>query len=215
MKQRGFTGIEYIIGAAIVLGLLTGLLVLWKGYINSVDRKGYERGKLEITAKWEAANREATTKAANERAQMQARVDELNAKHGQALDLAIDYHDKWEKEKNDARREKKPLTTVTCPGSGNGPAGSQPAVPDVRLTWMFVRSYDAAWTGPDGKPLYPDTGEPAALPGQTGTAGSPYTVDDLLDTHGKNAQRLSACIRDYTALIDTVLRLKADWGTAR
>jgi len=212
MKQRGFTGIEYIIAAGIFLGLLTALLVVWKGYINSVDRKGYNRGVAETMVKWEAADRVATENAATARRQMQAKVDELNAKHGEALELALSYHDDWEKGKNDARRAKKPLTVTTCPASGSSPDDRRPADADVRLTGLFVRTYDAAWTGPDGKPLYPDTGEPAQTAGQTGATG--YTVDDLLDTHGKNAKRFNDCVRDYTALINTVLKLKADWGTA-
>ena len=209
-RQRGFLEgpLLYLVLGIALLGALAGLVGIWKSYINGVDKKGYDRGRLEITAKWEAADRQATDKAAKDRQALQGKVNELTEKHGQALDLALSYHDDWEKEKANARRAKKPLTTVTCPTTP-GPAADQP---DVRLTGLFVRTYDAAWTGPDGKPLYPDTGEPAPTAGQTSTAG--YTVDDLLDTHGKNAERYNACVRDYTALINTVLKLKADWGTA-
>lgn len=215
-RQRGFLEgpLLYLVLGIAMLGALAGLVGIWKSYTNGIDRKGYERGKAEITAKWEAADRQATENAAKDRQALQGKVDELTAKHGQALDLALSYHDDWEKEKNDARRAKKPLTTATCPGGNAGPERTAPGDPDVRLTWLFVRTYDAAWTGPDGKPLYPDTGEPAPAAGQTGTAGSPYSIDDLLDTHGKNAERYNACVRDYTALISTVLKLKADWGTA-
>ena len=213
-RQRGFLEgpLLYLVLGIALLGALAGLVGIWKSYINGVDKKGYDRGRLEITAKWEAADRQATDKAAKDRQALQGKVNELTEKHGQALDLALSYHDDWEKEKANARRAKKPLTTTTCPAGGAGPDRGSPADADVRLTGLFVRTYDAVWTGPDGKPLYPDTGEPAATAGQTGTAG--YTVDDLLDTHGKNAERYNACVRDYTALINTVLKLKADWGTA-
>jgi len=207
-RQRGFLEgpLLYLVLGIALLGALASLVGIWKSYINGVDKKGYDRGRLEITAKWEAADRQATDKAAKDRQALQGKVNELTEKHGQALDLALSYHDDWEKEKANARRAKKPLTTVTCAPAGS-PATDQP---DVRLTGLFVRTYDAAWTGPDGKPLYPDTGEPAQTAGQTGTAG--YTVDDLLDTHGKNAERFNACIRDYTALINTVLKLKTEWA---
>jgi hypothetical protein len=79
---------------------------------------------------------------------------------------------------------------------------------------LFVSEYNTAWTGADGQPLFPDPSGPTPPAGAAGAPGaSPYGLDDLIDVHGENSRRFSACLRGFNSLIDTVQSLREKWDS--
>lgn len=212
-RQRGAIAEGYIwlIGAIVVILVLTGLVVAAKSFIADVEKKGYERGKKEVEAKWGDADREANAKHALEVKRLQGLVDDKERERQAAATSASNWETKWKEITRENDRKKQQLAAcVQQPGPASG-GGASPA--DVRFTWLFVDEYNAAWTGGGGQPVFADSSERiAASPGSSALGVSPYGPDDLLDIHGENARRFGACLRDFNALIDKVSALRDNWG---
>ena len=73
-RQRGIADLWLLaIVVVAILAALAGAITAWKSYTNGIDQKGYERGKQEVDAKWQARESEinadsaAKIEAANER----------------------------------------------------------------------------------------------------------------------------------------------------
>lgn len=193
-RQRGFsTLIIYGLLALAVLGALKGIY----GY-------GYSAGKDAKQTEWDEANRSAQARADQERRDREAAARAASEARQRAELDAADYRARWR-----AASAKRPVLASCGPAE---PAGAVPAVherqnaPDradggLRLTPAFVLLYDAAWTGPDGKPVFGDPG---------GSAGEAATADpaELLRVHEENAARCSETSRRFTALIDLLERLR-------
>lgn len=205
--QRGLfgLGVIHLIAGIAILGLITGIVYGVKSYINGVDENGYQRGKAEVMSLWAQESIKADIEERTRYRGLQLVMDEEVGKRQKAEQAAGNYYAKWQREKEDAKRK----GLVECLQT---PSGS----PDVRFTSVFVTTYDSAYTGQDGKqPLFADSVRSAQAAASSGTSVSAYGPGDLLDVHGINAERHSACIRDYTALIDAVTKLKLEWELKR
>jgi hypothetical protein len=198
-KQRGLTGVAYLVLAIVLIGALAGLVAAWKSYTGWIDKAGFDRGVAQTDAKWETQELAAADEARKQRAGLQLKVDQEVGKRQAAEAKAGAHYVNWQREKENAKKQG--LTGGCKPAADGKPA-------DMRFTWVFVDAYSRAYTDKDGKPLYPDSVRPAET---AATADSPVGAGDVLDIHGLNAERHSACIRDYNALIDVVLKLKTDW----
>lgn len=199
-KQGGFsTLIVYGLLALAALAALGGLYGL-----------GYKAGSQAKQVEWDAANQEAQAKADEERRGREALARAESAKLQSAQARARDFEARW----RTARAGAGTLAVAECPASPPGAstvavAGSSPdggvshAAPVVRVTAEFVRLWDGSWSGPDGKPVFPDTGgtaEKAAPPGPT--------IGAVLDNHAENASRCSETSRQLGALIDLIGKLR-------
>jgi hypothetical protein len=226
-SQRGFAGLNLIqiitgLGAAAALAGTVWGAIAWHASTH------YERGvQAERTAqnKKEEERRQAQRRRDDEVAAALL----LEQQQRQAAEVvAEESNRRWREAQRDADRRKVALAhceagpaqsdgggvvgaaagPVVSPG-GEGPAAppagggiTRPAAhPGVRFTFEFVRQYDSAWTGLDGKPL------PQALGGGEGAehaGASPYTPADVIDVHGENAQACSADRRELDKLISKI-----------
>jgi hypothetical protein len=222
-RQAGFVlpaPLLYLLAAIALLGAVYG-------FYAAVDGRAYKRGAAEKQGEWEAANRAAQ---ALQRAREQDVSDAIKEKEAQrtaAADRAEGFEIRWKEARREIRRNGNPLATCDAPPSAPPLAGAAPADVArspadpaalrgrVRFTWDFVRLYDAAWTGPGGESVF---GAAAGLAGAfaadpAAPAGpSAYGPDELLDVHGDNAARASACRRDFSALIEKIRAAEAAWG---
>src|SRR3990167_747430 len=222
MRERGFIVPVwgYLVLAIVVLGMLYGLLA-WVDN-NWETSAGVRKGEAFRQAEWDAANRQAETDEKERQAAITAALLDEQKLADAADRRADDSHTLWKEAQRDARRKGTALavcagTPEPQPSGGDSGGGlrAPPSVapagdPGIRLTWGGLRLYDAAWTGSDGKPVYPT---PAGSDGTAGPgAASPYRLDDLVDVHGINAERCSADRRDYRALINRIRAAEAAWG---
>lgn len=219
MRQRGFAWWLYLVAAGAAVALLWAV-VAW------IDGRGYERGRLEVRAEWDKANRKAAADELARQAAITAALVEEQGKTETAERLAEDNDRKWKEAQRDSSR--KGTVLAVCPpaeepSAGTGDVGSGLRAPrpsaaahagggaGVRFSWQFVLLYDAAWTGADGKPVFPASAG-AQGPADAGAA-SPYGPGDLLDIHGENARGCSADRREYKALMNKIKAAEAAWGS--
>lgn len=197
IRQRGFALIVYALVALAILGTLAGIA-------RSIYKAGVDHEKSEQAVRNEKAREEADVL----RRERQAAGQRAGAALAAANDAAADYEARWRKNRGNNREQ--PLVTFTCPPA---PApGGAPVVADsstdrspgvgLRLTYQFLREYDGAWTGAEGKPVFDDTGRPPETP------ETAVTLDALLTIHAENASRCSDASRRFNGLIDLVLKLQ-------
>ena len=196
MRERGFGLIVYAVLALAILGTLSG--IAWK--IR-------ESGKDAIRVEWAEANRlaqEAADRLTAERA-LEARKAVIALQ--QAERKAADANSKWKA----LRRSQANAVLATCPSinpsvdkSATGAVASPQPDSGLRLTPSFVLLWDAAWTGPDGEPIWP---HPAGAAEGT-SAADPVEPQTVLDTHAENASRCSANSRQLAKLINLIERLR-------
>jgi len=74
----------------------------------------------------------------------------------------------------------------------------------LRLTPAFVLLWDAAWTGPDGEPVFSNTG----IASNRSTEPDPVRPEEVLEIHAINAQRCSEDRRNYGALVTLIKKLR-------
>lgn len=192
---------------ALVLGIITALA----GAVWWVDDNGFDRGTAKAEARWAAADRKAEAEKAKDRAAALRIIRDQAAALMRATENATQSNQQWQEARNAARRNRTPLAVCTEPTPANEASPASVAQRDSpALTWEFVRLYDTAWTGKAGESVF--TGRPVAA-GEVVSAGaaSPYTVDDVIDTHGENAKRCSADRRRLDALVDALDKLEADF----
>ena len=199
LTQRGFalTGLAYLFGAIALLGMLG--TAVWK--IR-------ESGKDVVRLEWAAANLKADEDARE--LMLQRREDGRDA----AIllitsNLAGKESDrKWQ----EARNALRDTTLAVCPTPRPGEKDAATTIvasPDrgLRLTYSFLRLYDGAWTGQDGKPVFGDPrGASEAAPAPS--APSARSLGDALDTHAENAHRASENSRQQNKLIDLIRKLQ-------
>lgn len=207
MRQRGFSYIKAFLALGALLAIAVCIVAI-RGYLNDIEARGHKLGKAEVQAAWDEANRAAQAEERRKRLEREGIVAEQQTLL-EALNLTAAYWEQqWKEARNAQRRNKTPM--VVCPAStdvaasGASGAVAGPAL-EPRLTVGFVRLYDTAWTGTDGKPLF---GDPAAGEAAGAGAASPYGADELLDTHQENARRANICRRDLNSLMDTIERLQ-------
>ena len=201
-RQRGIAVelIIYAIAAAAVLAALGGI-------VYAIDSRGYQRGKLEITSAWEAADRAAEAAAQAEQRERARLAGEQSEKLSSAEGKARDADTRWRQARAEAAGAGKPLLVGECPQPAGAVAGGAPVDPVLRMataihfTAQFVREYDAAWTGQDGQPVFGN-------PGGTVTASEPTGAAGLLTVHAENASRCSDDRRRFNALIDLLETLR-------
>jgi hypothetical protein len=205
-RQRGDIAIQLMIYA---LGALAVGIAIW-GAVSFISnnwetKAGIKRGEENIRVMWDEANIKAQAKADAERKANERIVEDERVKALKAEGVARDYEQKWRTARDQARS--KPLALASCPPQkANQPALTVEA-PDVRFSWRFVRLYDSAWTGQDGKPVFGDSVTSKAASADPDGA-SPYGPDQVIDTHKVNAERCSAARRDLNTMMDTIERLQ-------
>jgi hypothetical protein len=164
-----------------------------------------KKGSAAKELEWVDANKRAQKKADAERATREAAGREAATALQHANQTASDWQARYRKE---ARRG---IPLAVCPNPAATPR--QPGSVDpptdrgLRLTYAFLRDYDAGWTGYDGKPLFGDTGG-AAGPIPEAGAPSEAGLEELLDTHATNAGRCSANARQLDRLTTLIRKLR-------
>ena len=173
-------------------------------HIEAVEARA-EVAKIKL--QWAEANTAAQAEADKQRKIHAATAQEADVALQQSQIAAEDFKSKWDQARREARNARTAL--VSCPntpGSSttNATEGADAGVP--RLSYEFLREYDTAWTGPDGKPVFSDPPRPAeALLG----AASPVTSADALETHRANAERCSDNRRQLDVLTTLIRKLQA------
>ena len=208
MNQRGSI-LLYAVLALTILGALSG--IAWK--IR-------ESGKDSVRVEWAEANRQAEAEATRLRLEREAEARKAVAAQQLVERKARDYETKWRNARNTLRNV--PLAVSDCSRTPTinaaGPVAIQPSTPPseapsgagglgLRLTYAFVGLWDSAWTGAGGEPLWPNPGESAERPL---AAGSPVTLEGVLENHATNASRCSENSRQLAALIALIRRLRVD-----
>jgi len=196
VRERGFGLIVYAVLALAILGTLSG--IAWK--IR-------ESGKDAIRVEWAEANRLAQEAADKERAERALEGRKAVIALQQAQGKAKTYETRYQA----LRRSQANATLATCRGitppiakPATGAVASREPDSGLRLTPAFVLLWDAAWTGPDGEPLWP---HPAGAAEGT-SAADPVEPQTVLDTHAENASRCSANSRQLAKLINLIERLR-------
>lgn len=170
------------------------------------------KGEQNKQAEWDESNRAIEAFAKGRRLYNERLARAASAELARATTAAADYYDQLKIEKSKRRQNGTPLyVSVDCSPAALGDEPKLPpgVAPRLRLTYQFLREWDAGWTGDTGQPVFSDTGGPAD--GPLGAA-SPLTLDDALDNQGTNAQRCSADRRQLKKLVTLVRKLRADWG---
>lgn len=188
----------------LVLYAVLALAVM--GMIGTGVYQVKEWGADEVRAEWAEANRvakEVADRLAQERA-LEARKTVIAAQ--QAERKAKNYETKWRQTRNVLRD----VPLAVCPTPSASPPDAAGAIlaspgPVLSLTWAYVLQHDSAWTGPDGEPLWPDSGGTAERPL---AAPSPVTLDQALETHQANASRCSENSRQLGRLIALIKKLR-------
>ena len=198
MRERGFGLIVYAVLALAILGTLSG--IAWK--IR-------ESGKDAIRVEWAEANRLAQEAADKERAERALEGRKAVIALQQAQGKAKTYETRYQA----LRRSQANATLATCRGitppiakPATGAVASREPDSGLRLTWAYVLLNDAAWSDPNGEPVFSDTGIPPG--GSAATDPSPYGPGEVLDIHALNAQRCSEDRRNYGALVDLIRKLQ-------
>jgi hypothetical protein len=158
MNQRGFiaTPLIYLIAAGVAVAALAGLY--WK-----VSHDGYERGKAEVTSQWQAANAKAEQAEAARQSARRSEAQAAAASAARSSAVARDYEARWRAATAKLARSG---TLATCAPAPSGLAetktdGQKPPGVGVLFTPDFVRQWNSAWIGADGKCVHCDTGKPA------------------------------------------------------
>ncbi len=215
-QQAGFGLLVNLVLILAVLGALYGLFLYVDAHWET--SAGVKKGETQRQALWDKANLKAE---AERRAREQDVSDAIKEKEAQlaiARQRADDAHTQWKEAKRETDR--KGTALAVCPAPAADQPGAAPASPaagaaggGVRFTWDFVRLYDGAWTGADGKPVFQD---PAGGAGTEGAgAASPYTPGELLDVHGDNADTCSADRREFSGLIEKLRKAEKAWDGKR
>lgn len=232
-RQRGVT----LIQAAIALAALASLVAATLGAIAWVDSRGYNRGVAETETRWNEANRKAQAEQRAREAAVAAALAEEQDRRLSAEARAEQNDRKWREAVRDSRRNKVALGTCVQPATkradagadGRGPhagagelvgggirapsvgadAARDPVLGSIRLTWEFVRLYDAAWTSRSGEPVFES---PAGGEAAQSADASPYGLDEVIEVHGENAASCSADRREFQALIGRIEAAEAAWG---
>lgn len=214
MRQRGFGWIQLVA----VLAAAAALVALVEWGVHSVDQRGYARGVAEITAKREAADRVAQESQRAREVAVQKAITTADEKRQVAEVKAKESETKRQEAIREARRNRVALAVLEPASADRGAVANGIRAPvdtsagvfaagSVRLTWEFVREYDSAWTGSDGKPLFNAVGG-----SESSASGSPYGLTDIIDIHGENAKRCSEDRLNYQTLIDKVKAAQSAWG---
>jgi hypothetical protein len=135
-RERGF-GTEQIVLAIVAVGALVALIWALSAFIESVDRKAYDRGQSEERAKWQARESKELTQANAEIARLQSAYVALSKQQSAEVAAAQQAHQNKLKEVRDAKDLfiadvragrvvlRDPGRAASCQGSGD--AGAQPA----------------------------------------------------------------------------------------
>jgi len=193
-------------------GLLAYLLagIALAGLIGTGVYKVKQWGADEVRAEWAAANLRAAQQAEKDRLAREAEAKKVIAAQHESDRKARDYEAKWRQARNALRDV--PLAVPSCPlpAAPGAPAGDpgKPSGP-LMLTWAFSLQWDAAWADQAGKPVFPDTRDPASRPP---AASAAVSLDAALDNHAENASRCSQNARQLGALIGLIRKLQAPHG---
>ena len=213
-RQRGFGLIIYAVMALAILGALAGLYALVD---NSWETSaGIEKGEANITAKWEKENREAEVEAKKQRRASELLAAELARQLIVAEGDAEDYARQLEQERAKRKREGRPLAFADCskPNQTGGTENATPNKTDVtltlRLSWDFVREWDAGHTDQTGKPVF-GIQPGGAAPGEQANSASPLTLDDALSNHNSESKLCSGDRRRLNALTNKIRKLQESW----
>lgn len=195
--QRGFGLIVYAVLALAVLGTLAG-----------ISYKIRESGKDAVRVEWAEANRQAEAQAAKVRATREAEASKSVIALQQAERKAADYENRYRQARNASKARLAECSPTPQPATASA-AAAPVASPDggIRLTPAFVLQWDAAWTGREGRPLWPvsDPGEAAGGP----AAADPVGPAQVLENHAENAFRCDAARRQLGELTALIKRLRA------
>ena len=207
IAQSGFGLLAYLIAGIVLAGLIgTGIY------------KVKQWGADEVRAEWASANAMAEAEATRIRLEREAEARKAVAAQQLAERQAKDYEAKWRNARNSLRNV--PLAVSDCSRTPTinaaGPVAIQPSTPPseapsgagglgLRLTYSFIGLWDSAWSGAGGEPLWPNPGESAERPL---AAGSPVTLEGVLENHATNASRCSENSRQLAALIALIRRLR-------
>jgi hypothetical protein len=195
-------------------GLLFAAAFVGHHWLGQHAETNYQRGLAAKQLEWDQDKDRAAEAQRRKDAAVAGALLVEEKRRLAAEDAARDANAQWEEARREARRNARPLAVCPQPrlqgaadverdaGSrvpGAGVERDRPAVPGAAVfTWQFVREYDTAWTGADGKPVSQD---PAGQPGAADAgAPSPFTAEDVLDVHGTNARRCSEDRRELATL---------------
>ena len=208
-SQRGFGLIVYALLAVAGLAMISALAY-----------RTYQAGADSVKIQWAEANRMAEAEATRIQLEREAEARKAVAAQQLAERKARDYETKWRNARNTLRNV--PLAVSDCSRTPTinaaGPVAIQPSTPPseapsgagglgLRLTYSFIGLWDSAWSGAGGEPLWPNPGESAERPL---AAGSPVTLEGVLENHATNASRCSENSRQLAALIALIRRLRVD-----
>ena len=206
-SQRGFGLIVYALLAVAGLAMISALAY-----------RTYQAGADSVKIQWAEANRMAEAEATRIRLEREAEARKAVAALHKSESEARTYETKWRNARNTLRNV--PLAVSDCSRTPTinaaGPVAIQPSTPPseapsgagglgLRLTYSFVVQWDSAWSGAGGEPLWPNPGESAERPL---AAGSPVTLEGVLDNHAENASRCSENSRQLSALIALIRQLR-------
>jgi hypothetical protein len=229
-RQRGLTTAVNLIILLAALGIVYAIYLGIAGSIKAYGAREYARGKSDQVALQKKADEDKRAKDARDQAGDRHLVAG-EVKAAQTADAsAAQTNTTWKESRNAARRKGIPLAGIAPSAAGSPAAAAGPDQPPlgedpaaaadvvvrpagrgIRVTWEFVREYDAAWVGEQGKSLFGDRREFAETPERAVAALSPFTVDDVLDNHGDNAQSCSADRRTLARLIKVLDELEEKW----
>ena len=212
-------------GAALWLYLVAiiGIVGAVYGVITWVDHRwettaGIKEGQRITKVEWAAANEKAEKEASKKKRAAELLAEELARQLIEAEGNAKDYERKYAAERAARKRAAAPLGFADCgktqPTGGTENAQPQTATdvtPTLRLSWGFVRDYDAAWTGKAGQPIFGIQPGGAAASEPAG-APSPLKLDDVLDNHADNAALCSTDRRRLDAMINKIIQLKRQYS---
>ena len=227
MRQRGFTLLVYLGMALAVLGMVYALFQFVDSHWET--SAGIERGEANKQALWDKANREADARQRKTTAAVAkelVRVDENRLVAERVADKA---NLNWQEAVRESKRKNvalgvcepakpEPRNAVAVEGSGLR-VGPNPI--GIRVSWGFVGLYDGAftaWAGAEaGQPLFTalagiERSEGASSPSPH--SPSPYDLGEIIEVHGENARRFSACLRDYTTLKGKIIAAERAWDGA-
>ena len=194
----------------IALAIIAGL----GGLYGTIHHSGVAEGRAEVEARWQAANDLAAKQAAERRDAAAKTAAASAAALAAAQQESTVYASKWRAE----RAKHANATLAGCSTSSQTNAtGRQGTLPSpasrgaVRFSNGFLRLWDAAWTGPDGQPVFPDPAPSAIQPAASPDALSGIGPGEVLDNHQANAESCSRDRRALDSLIDQVEKLRAGW----
>jgi hypothetical protein len=223
VKQHGYAWLIYVVviaGVVVALGLVA----------RAIDKRGYERGALEVRDEWNQANAKARAEQRRRDGAVAAEILGAERRWLAAEQAATESRQQLEEAKRNAQRSGTALATCTrtaqpnaavrradregvdrAAGPANNKGGSGAPADDLvpRLTWAGVRFYDGAWTDAAGKPVF---AAPARPEGAAEADPSPYGFGELDAVHAENARRCSEDRREHAKIIEELRGAARAWG---